>query len=141
MLSRLGAALRRRRAPAVRLLDPDDPALVVLVSAMDPAQADSAVLQAARDRGVDPGQPFVVRHHLRAAGGAQALGAAVRAALGPEPGQQVRTAGPDLVHVVVAVPALDALDLARTRTRMAGLAQRLGGDALGWDALAPAADL
>lgn len=35
----------------------------------------------------------------------------------------------------VRVQSLDALHCAQARSRMAGLAQRLGGDALGWDAL------
>ncbi|SHF45271.1 hypothetical protein [Streptoalloteichus hindustanus] len=37
--------------------------------------------------------------------------------------------------VAVRVQKLDALHCAQERSRMASLAQRLGGDALGWDAL------
>jgi hypothetical protein len=43
---------------------------------------------------------------------------------------------PGHLHAV-RVQVLDALHCAQERSRMAGLAQRLGGDAPGWDALQP----
>jgi hypothetical protein len=53
--------------------------------------------------------------------------------------RDVREEGTRVLVHVSRVQLLDALHCAQERSRMAGLAQRLGGDALGWDALqAPA---
>ncbi|MCP2165293.1 hypothetical protein LX83_002142 [Goodfellowiella coeruleoviolacea] len=46
--------------------------------------------------------------------------------------------GAGLVRVhALRVQRLDALSCAQERSRMAGLAQRLGGDSAGWDAMQP----
>ncbi|WP_373290006.1 hypothetical protein [Longimycelium tulufanense] len=181
---------RRRRATG---LDPDDPSLVVIAVAADPAEADSTVL--ARATGWRPATPAVLRHHLalppesverarellatdgwrlqefpRGDGRSEHRSSATRCAAEPgaeqsntsgdgrsehrnaamgcaaEPGAEQSTTasgggldvpgGPGTVRLVATrVQMLDALHCAQERSRMAGLAQRLGGEALGWDAL------
>jgi hypothetical protein len=130
------ARLRRRRAPARVVLDPDDPTLVVLVEAFDAARADSAVLAEAAERGVVLDAPVLVRHHLVALPDEDAV-AQARALLGqdgyalsaPRPGARGLTA------LATRTQVLTALSASQERSRMAGLAQRLGGDVTGWDAL------
>ena len=130
----LARLLRRKAAPVVSS-DPADPSLVVLVEAFEAARADSAVLAEAASRGVDLVQPLLVRHHLVDLPAA----ALERAAelLGQD-GYAVVAAGPGLVHACRTL-VLTALSASQERSRMAGLAQRLGGDVAGWDALRPAA--
>ena len=124
---------RRKPDPPV-VLDPDDPALVVLVEAFDAARADSAVLAEAAARGVDVAQPLLVRHHLL--GLPDALAVAEAAELLGQDGYALR---PHDSGVVLAyrTQVLTALSASQERSRMAGLAQRLGGDVGGWDALGP----
>ena len=104
---------------------------MLLVRASDPAEADSAVL--ARS-GLDLGRPLVVRHHLVGLPDADAV-ERVGAVL-TQTGYLVRP-GPGSVIAVLAVRSqlLTALSLSQERSRMAGLAQRLGGDVDGWDAV------
>ena len=131
----------RRRAPAPVVLDPDDPTLVVLVEAFEAARADSAVLDEARQRGVDLDQPLLVRHHLIALPDEAAVGTA--AALLAQDGYALSAARPDgrgLSVCATRTQVLTALSASQERSRMAGLAQRLGGDVAGWDALGPAAE-
>ena len=133
LLSRL-----RRRAPAPVVLDPDDPTLVVLVEAFDAARADSAVLHEAAERGVDLEQPLLVRHHLVALPDEQAVHAAQ--ALLAQDGYALSRpeAAPRGWSVRASrTQVLTALSASQERSRMAGLAQRLGGDVTGWDALGP----
>ncbi len=132
------ARLRRRRAPAPVVLDPDDPSLVVLVEAFEPARADSAVLAEAADRGVALEAPLLVRHHLVAlpdepavARAAELLAQDGYALSAPRPGPR------GLSVLATRTQVLTALSASQERSRMAGLAQRLGGDVEGWDALAP----
>ena len=137
--------LRGRRTPEPVELDPADPALVVLVEAYDAARADSAVLAEAAGRGVDLDQRLLVRHHLvglpdgaaveRAAELLGQDGYAVSADGAPRPG-----APPGLAVLATRTQVLTALSASQERSRMAGLAQRLGGDVTGWDALGPAPD-
>lgn len=123
--------LLRRESPTTLTLDTAN--LRVVAEAFDPAEADSAVLARARDWRA--GEQAVLRHHLslpteRVAEAARTLaqdGWELRAVPGAEPGR---------VHAL-RVQVLDALHCAQERSRMAGLAQRLGGDADGWDALQP----
>ena len=125
----------RRRGPApVVALDPDDPSLVLLVSAPDAARADSAVLAEAAERGVDLGRPVLVRHHLV---GLPDEAAVARAAeLLAQDGYAVQPgSGPPLAVLATRTQVLTALSASQERSRMAGLAQRLGGDVAGWDAL------
>lgn len=133
--------LRRRRVPPAVVLDPTDPTLVVLVEAFDAARADSAVLAAAAQRGVDVDQPLLVRHHLV---GLPDDAAVARAAelLGQD-GYVLVPADPEapaLAVLATRTQVLTALSASQERSRMAGLAQRLGGDVRGWDALGPRED-
>ncbi|RJQ88098.1 ribonuclease E inhibitor RraB [Amycolatopsis panacis] len=115
-------------------LTPDTPGLRIVARAFDPAVADSAVLGAASGWTADA--PAVLTHHLSLPAGRLAEAAAILA----QDGYELREQQPDgdrvLAHAV-RVQVLDALHCAQERARMAGLAQRLGGDALGWDARQP----
>lgn len=124
----------RRRPEEPVTLDPRDPSLVVLVQAPDAARADSEVLAEAAARGVDLDRPLLVRHHLV---GLSDPAAVERAAelLGQDGYQVLPSAGPPLAVVAVRTQVLTALSASQERSRMAGLAQRLGGDVAGWDAL------
>ncbi|MBB5959883.1 hypothetical protein FHS29_006505 [Saccharothrix tamanrassetensis] len=104
----------------------DSPGLVVVVSAFDVAEADSAAL--ARSPRWRAAAPAVLRHHL-ALPPDQVERA--RELLAPD-GWQVREGD---VTYALRVQLLSALSCARERSRMASLAQRLGGDWIGWDAL------
>jgi hypothetical protein len=129
--------LRRRRAAEPVPLDPGDPSLVVLVRAPDAARADSEVLAEAAARGVDLDRPLLVRHHLV---GLPDEATVARAAelLGQDGYSVLPAAGEPLAVVAVRTQVLTALSASQERSRMAGLAQRLGGDVAGWDALGPA---
>ena len=127
------ARLLRRRPPAPVVLDPADPTLVVLVQAPDAARADSAVLAEARERGVDLDQPLLVRHALLGLGEQAAV---VAGELLGQDGYALLPDGPGR-HLAVRTQVLTALSASQERSRMAGLAQRLGGDVAGWDALGP----
>ena len=108
------------------------PGLVVVVEAFDPAEADSAAL--ARSPHWRPDRPAVLRHHLVLPPDQVERAASLLAQDGYE---LVPVDGePGRLHAV-RVQVLDALHCAQERSRMAGLAQRLGGDAPGWDALQP----
>lgn len=124
----------RRRPEEPVTLDPRDPSLVVLVQAPDAARADSEVLAEAAARGVDLDRPLLVRHHLV---GLSDPAAVERAAelLGQDGYQVLPSAGAPLAVVAVRTQVLTALSASQERSRMAGLAQRLGGDVAGWDAL------
>lgn len=128
LLGRLRDLLHRRDAPALSI---DDPGLVVVVEAFDIAEADSAALARSPQWRAD--EPAVLRHHVRIP--ADQLERA-RELLTPD--GWVLVAG-DISHIS-RVQKLDALHCAQERSRMASLAQRLGGEALGWDALQPARD-
>jgi len=146
------ARLRSRRAPAPVAFDPDDPSLHVLVEAYEAARADSSVLAEAAARGVDLDQPLLVRHHL--VGLPDAAAVARAAELLAQDGYAVRPFGtgaagvaaasgagepvrPPLAVLATRTQVVTALSASQERSRMAGLAQRLGGDVLGWDALGP----
>jgi hypothetical protein len=117
--------------------DPADPSLQVVVRAFEAARADSAVLAEAADRGVDLGQPLLVRHHLVALSD-DAVAAAGRVLA--EDGY-VLVDAPDAARprsvLACRTQVLTVLSASQERSRMAGLAQRLGGDVEGWDALGP----
>ena len=131
----------RRRAPAPVVLDPDDPTLVVLVEAFDAARADSAVLAEAAQRGVDVEQPLLVRHHLVALPDEAAVLRAGELLAQDGYGLSAPEPGPRGLAVRASrTQVLTALSASQERSRMAGLAQRLGGDVTGWDALGPATD-
>ena len=114
----------------------DTPGLVIVAEAFDPVVADSAVL--AGSPGWVSADPAVLRHHLSLPAGRVAEAAAILAQDGYELREQGAT-GDRMLTYATRVQVLDALHCAQERSRMAGLAQRLGGDALGWDALQPGA--
>ncbi|SFR23902.1 hypothetical protein SAMN04488564_107210 [Lentzea waywayandensis] len=123
LLGRLRDMLRQDEVPTLSI---DDPALVVVVEAFDIAEADSAAL--ARSPKWRADDLAVFRHHLRIP-----ADQVERARELLTPDGWVLVAG-DISHIS-RVQKLDALHCAQERSRMASLAQRLGGDALGWDAL------
>ena len=131
LFHRVRDLLRKRAEPDIT---PDTEGVVVVAEAFDIAEADSTVLE--RSHSWRPAQPAILRHHLvlppdrvtEAEGLLAPDGWTVR----PQPGGD----GPVRVHAL-RVQKLDALHCAQERARMAGLAQRLDGDWLGWDALQP----
>ncbi|GAA1349308.1 hypothetical protein [Saccharothrix algeriensis] len=123
LLSRLRGWRARRGEPALGI---DSPGLEVVVEAFDHAEADSAAL--ARSPHWRATAPAVLRHHLVLPPD-QAERA--RELLAPD-GWELRDGD---VSYALRVQVLTALSCAQERSRMAGLAQRLGGDWIGWDAL------
>ena len=143
-LGRLG----RRPKPVVPVFADDD-SLVILLTAADPAQADSAVLAQAAERGVDLTQALLLRQHLVLPD--RAAVEVARELLGQDgyqltvvgaasPDGPANLDGPALPLAVRAwrTQVVTAMSAAQERSRAAGLAQRLGGDVRGWDALGPA---
>ena len=118
---------RRRELP----FDLDNPALTVVAESFDPAEADSAVLS--RSPRFRPDRKAVLRHHL-------VLPAdQVRRAfeLLAQDGWDLRVVedgDPCRLHALRA-QIVTALSCAQEKSRMASLAQRLGGDSVGWDCL------
>ena len=134
----LRAWWRARRAPAPVVLDPDDPTLVVVVEAYDAARADSSVLAEAAGRGVELDDPVLLRHHLVALPDEAAVARAGE--LLAQDGYALSAARSEargLSVYATRTQVVTALSASQERSRMAGLAQRLGGDVGGWDALAP----
>lgn len=131
LLDRMRDLLRKPREP---VLTPDDEGLVVVAEAFDITAADSAVL--ARSHRLDQGKPAVLRHHLTLPADKVAESAAILAQDGWELRTVSESDGVASLHAL-RVQTLDALHCAQERSRMAGLAQRMGGDSLGWDALQP----
>jgi hypothetical protein len=131
LLHRLLDLVKKRETPG---LTPDTPGLEIVAEAFDPAVADSAVL--AGSPGWVAAAPAVLRHHLLLPPDRVAEAASILAQDGYELREQGVSDGMARVHAV-RVQVLDALHCAQERSRMAGLAQRLGGDAPGWDALQP----
>jgi hypothetical protein len=127
--------LRRRRAEPVPAYA-DDGSLTVHVHAPDPAVADSAVLAAAAGRGLDLAAPLLVRHHLTGLPDSAAVERA-RELLAQDGYRLTVADGPPYDVRAWRTQVLTALSASQERSRMAGLAQRLGGDVAGWDALGP----
>lgn len=125
----------RRAQPPLTSYD-DDGSLPVLVTAPDAARADSAVLAEAAGRGVDLAQRVLVRHHLVLP--ADAVERA-RELLGQD-GYRLTVVSDGRVRAW-RTQLLTAMGAAQERSRMAGLAQRLGGDVDGWDACGPSGTL
>jgi hypothetical protein len=131
--------LFRRRRPAPLPCYVDDGSLELLVVAADPAVADSTVLadlQATTDH--DPEQPVLVRHHLVRLPDEAAVERA-RELLAQDGYALTVLPGPPYDVRAWRTQRLTAMSAAQERSRMAGLAQRLGGDVAGWDALRPPA--
>ena len=125
---------RRKEAPLPEYAD--DGTLELLVVAADPAAADSTVL-AAVDH--DLTQPLLVRHHLVGLPDAAAVERA-RELLAQDGYALTVLDGPPYAVRAWRTQVLTALSASQERSRMAGLAQRLGGDVAGWDALRPPVD-
>ena len=123
---------RKRAAPALPAYR-DGGDLVVLVSAPDAARADSGVLA---ESGLDLTRPLLVRHHLLLPDTAAVARAGELLA---QDGYQLTVVGHGAVVHVRAwrTQVLTAMSVSQERSRMAGLAQRLGGDVAGWDACGP----
>ncbi|MEV6646765.1 hypothetical protein [Amycolatopsis sp. NPDC051371] len=131
LVNRLLNLVKKRESPG---LTPETPGLEIVAEAFDPAVADSAVL-AGSPAWVSTA-PAVLRHHLLLPPDRLAEAASILAQDGYDLREQAVSGDLTRVHAV-RVQVLDALHCAQERSRMAGLAQRLGGDALGWDALQP----
>lgn len=129
-----------RRSPDT--LDPTRDDLVVVVSSFDDVEACSRALArgAAGRPAWIPGAEAVLRHHLILPADRLPDALTIAAQDGyasagePEPSDDATV----LVRLD-RVQVLDALHCSQERSRMAGLAQRLGGTALGWEGLQPAA--
>ncbi|UOT01881.1 ribonuclease E inhibitor RraB [Rhodococcus opacus] len=126
-------------------LDQERHDLVVVASSFDDVEACSTALDraAAEDPRWDADAEAVLRHHLRlpASSVADAVSIAAQDGYRPQnphgqasPGEDGATVG----LVLQRVQILDALHCSQERSRMAGLAQRLGGSVDGWDATQPA---
>ena len=120
----------RRKPPPPPDYDPADPALVVVADAPDPAVADSTLLAEAAARGVDVAQHLLVRHRVVGLTGDREAFAGQL-----DPSYAVTWSGADAL--VTRTEVVSAMSLSRERSRMAGLAQRFGGDVGGYDLLAP----
>ena len=123
----------RRHRPAPLPSYADDGSLTLLVEAPDAARADSAVLAEAADRGVDVEAPMLVRHHLVGLPDRAAVEQAEK--LLAQDGYRLTVLdGPPYAVRAWRTQVLTPLSASQERSRMAGLAQRLGGDVAGWDA-------
>lgn len=118
---------RREELP----FDLDNPDLNLVAEAFDPAEADSAVL--ARSPRLRADEKAVLRHHLVLPAASVDRARELLAQDGWEL-RVVEEGDPVRLHALRA-QVITALSCAQERSRMAGLAQRLGGDALGWDCL------
>ncbi|MCK0519237.1 hypothetical protein [Williamsia sp. DF01-3] len=120
-------------------LSADDPSLVVTAESFDDAKAASSVLA---DSGWREHEQSVLRHLLVLPSGSVpgALELAAQDHYGPvpvPPGTGVVAAGGNEVVALARVQLIDALHVSQERSRMAGLAQRHGGSAVGWQVLQP----
>lgn len=130
LLDTVRAVFGRRE---VEPLDPAREDLVLVVEGFDEVEACSTALE--RSTTWVPGDQAVLRHHLVLPVEARSGAAATAAQDGYAPIGTDGGHGADLV--LVRVQVLDALHCSQERSRMAGLAQRLDGHVLGWDALQP----
>ncbi len=133
LFGRLRALLERLRStgrdPGLLGLDPSRGDLVVVVRGFDEVQACSAALDEAVAWRAQ--EPALLRHHLRLPPDQRPQAAAIAAQEDYAPAEGVE----DGVLILQRVQRLDALHCAQERSRMVGLAQRLGGELLGWDGL------
>ncbi len=127
--------LRRRRTPPLPAYA-DDGTLELVLSARDAARADSWVLAEAERAGLDLELPVLVRHRLVDLPDEAAVEQA-RDLLGQDGYALTVVAGAPYEVLAWRTQRLTALSLSQERSRMAGLAQRLGGDVDGYDVLAP----
>ncbi|AOW92883.1 hypothetical protein BFN03_09855 [Rhodococcus sp. WMMA185] len=126
-------------------LDPDRSDLVVVVSCFDDVEGCGATLDRAAEE--DPrwvsDEEAVLRHHLTLPASAVQEAVSIAAQEGYRPSDEVAgesgpdDSGEDVRLVLQRVQLLDALHCSQERSRMVGLAQRLGGSVSGWDAMQP----
>ncbi|GGK66386.1 hypothetical protein [Nocardia camponoti] len=121
---------RRFFGERTEALDPDRTDLVIVVSSFDDVESCSSVLD--RSDELDRDAPALLRHHLRLP--AAQTDAAVEIA-GYD--GYTRGASTDDGLILQRVQVLDPLSCSQERSRMAGLAARHDGTALGWDAMQP----
>ncbi|MEV0948318.1 hypothetical protein [Rhodococcus sp. NPDC049939] len=129
-------------------LDPDRHDLVVVASCFDDVEACSTTLgrAAAEHPRWTADAEAVLRHHLTLPASAVAEAVSIAAQDGYRPqgsGEEPSDSGPadataPVQLVLQRTQILDALHCSQERSRMVGLAQRLGGSAVGWDAMQPA---
>ncbi|MGZ4560635.1 MAG: hypothetical protein ACXVXJ_06630, partial [Mycobacteriaceae bacterium] len=120
-----------RGSPTAEQLDPNRTDLVLVVRGFDEVEACSASLMQAAAWRQDA--PAVLRHHLRLS--ADAAAEAVRVVAQQDYVPVGGGPGIDGVLVLQRVQQLGALHCSQERSRMVGLAQRLGGEFLGWDGM------
>ncbi|QBJ94901.1 hypothetical protein ERC79_02170 [Rhodococcus sp. ABRD24] len=112
--------------------------LVVVASGFDDAESCSTVLErgAAGEPAWIPASEAVLRHHLTLPADAVDAAAGIAAQDGYSPAGEP-TPGTDgsVTLLLQRVQVLDALHCSQERSRMASLAQRLGGTAVGWEGL------
>ncbi|SDC49384.1 hypothetical protein SAMN05216174_102336 [Actinokineospora iranica] len=111
----------------------DDPSLTVVAASFDHAEAASAAL--ARASAWRPTEPVVLRHYLTLPQDRLAEAAGLIAQDGYELRENTPEDGGFARVFALRAQVLDALRCAQERSRMASLAQRLGGEATGWDAM------
>ncbi|PPJ23915.1 hypothetical protein C5E45_09810 [Nocardia nova] len=118
-------------------LDPARTDLMVVVSSFDDAEACSSAL--ARATGWRAEEQALLRHHLRipAAARDEVVAIAAQDGYSPVAASEAFANGSHTELVLQRVQVLDALHCSQERSRMAGLAQRHEGTAVGWDALQP----
>ncbi|MBA8825610.1 hypothetical protein FHX42_002976 [Saccharopolyspora lacisalsi] len=142
-LARLRERFKSTRTPS---LDIDDPELRTVVEAFDETEAASGAL--GRSTTWNSDRPAVLRHHLavpaRHVTAVRSLVEQDGWALREQDARGCPTE--DSAHhdqdrtvtvIALRVQLLDSLHCAQESSRMAGLAQRFRGRALGWDALQP----
>ncbi|MBM7776447.1 hypothetical protein JOD54_006651 [Actinokineospora baliensis] len=129
-LSGLRTAFSRQRAPG---LNQDDPDLAVVAACFDDAEAASAALTRSSD--FRPTDQAVLRHHLSLPADRVDEAAAIVAQDGYALREVLPHDGAVVTVYALRVRVVDALECSRERSRMASLAARLGGRALGWDVL------
>ncbi|MQY21334.1 hypothetical protein [Nocardia macrotermitis] len=113
--------------------DPEQVDPVVVVSSFDDAESCSAALERAAESWT-PGIPALLRHHLRI----PAEHVETVTALAAQDGYSPAGTAPATADLLLQrMQILDALHCSQERSRMASLAQRHDGTALGWDALQP----
>ena len=140
VLAQVGSRLRALAGRRTRVVEApgyvDDGTLAVLGGSDDPAASDTAVLQALAAHGVDVTAPLLVRHRLWLPG-PDALEALRQVVVQDGYAVVLDPTGPQgegrLEVRVSRTEVPSGVGIARERTRMAGLVQRLGGDVLGWD--------
>lgn len=114
--------------------------LIVVVSGFDDVEACSTVLEraAAGSPAWVPDAEAVLRHHLLLPQHTVQDAVDIAAQDGYVPASDPEPADDGLLLLrLERVQILDALHCSQERSRMAGLAQRLDGVALGWEGLQP----